>query len=590
MRSVRACLGLVAVAGLLAFVAALPAHAGVPPIMNFQGILLDANDMPVKDSSWQVAFRIFNAGAAGGLFWDETQTVTTKNGLFSTFLGQAEPIPDSVFSIFGGPDRWLEMQLVANPTPYEPRTRIGSVGYAYRVNSVDGAGGGAIGGDVAIFGRASVGDLHTNTGDFGFAAGLQNWVIGPTASVSGGYHNYAEGSNSHIGGGISNIATGSVSAVGGGGANEAGNEGATVGGGGHNQAAGNYATVAGGANNLADAEYAMVAGGNANHASTSAAAVGGGLGNNALGLYAVVSGGRGNTASAENAAVGGGNGNWAPGGGAVVAGGVNNRAGGMASVVAGGGGELPDSNAAWGDWSAVGGGRGNAAAGLHGTVAGGRRNVAWGDCATIPGGMNNSAVENYTFAAGYRAKANHDGAFVWADWNDFDFSSSASNEFSARCTGGARFVSGISEVGNPTTGVQLAPGDGSWSSISDRNLKEELAPVDGASLLARLAAIPIETWKYKSQAATIRHIGPMAQDFRAAFGVGQDSTHITTIDADGVSLAAIQELYRTAVSQQAENAALRAHVDQLQRLLDRLLATQHLDPAAILQSASDQGR
>ena len=54
--------------------------------------------------------------------------------------------------------------------------------------------------------------------------------------------------------------------------------------------------------------------------------------------------------------------------------------------------------------------------------------------------------------------------------------------------------------------------------------------------------MPVKTWNYKTQAADIRHIGPMAQDFKAAFGVGESDTGITTVDADGVALAAIQGL------------------------------------------------
>ena len=79
------------------------------------------------------------------------------------------------------------------------------------------------------------------------------------------------------------------------------------------------------------------------------------------------------------------------------------------------------------------------------------------------------------------------------------------------------------------------------------------------------------TWNYKSQDAAIRHMGPVAQDFYAAFGVGEDDTHITTIDADGVALAASQALYALAQEQagriaslQAENAALDARLSALE--------------------------
>ena len=68
----------------------------------------------------------------------------------------------------------------------------------------------------------------------------------------------------------------------------------------------------------------------------------------------------------------------------------------------------------------------------------------------------------------------------------------------------------------------------------------------------------------------MRHVGPMARDFYAAFGVGADDEHITSIDEDGVALAAIKALHaenadaRAAVKAlHAENAALRAQLEAL---------------------------
>ena len=97
--------------------------------------------------------------------------------------------------------------------------------------------------------------------------------------------------------------------------------------------------------------------------------------------------------------------------------------------------------------------------------------------------------------------------------------------------------------GNATSGVRVFAGGGSWSSLSDRNSKENFQPVDGREVLERVAALPLTTWNYKSQAATTRHIGPMAQDFYAAFNLGEDDRHISTGDAAGIAFAAIQGLY-----------------------------------------------
>ncbi len=69
--------------------------------------------------------------------------------------------------------------------------------------------------------------------------------------------------------------------------------------------------------------------------------------------------------------------------------------------------------------------------------------------------------------------------------------------------------------------MSLSGGSGSWSSLSDRDLKENFQTVDSRRLLETLSQVPVSTWNYKAQAIDIRHIGPMAQDFSAAFGVGE---------------------------------------------------------------------
>ncbi len=77
---------------------------------------------------------------------------------------------------------------------------------------------------------------------------------------------------------------------------------------------------------------------------------------------------------------------------------------------------------------------------------------------------------------------------------------------------------------------------------SDRNHKKNIEPIDTAMVLAGVVNMPISEWNYKVDDDSLRHMGPMAQDFHAAFGLGQDDKHIASLDASGVSLAAIQEL------------------------------------------------
>jgi|SRR5215469_4012047 hypothetical protein len=106
----------------------------------------------------------------------------------------------------------------------------------------------------------------------------------------------------------------------------------------------------------------------------------------------------------------------------------------------------------------------------------------------------------------------NDGSFVWSD-SSSPTVDTGPNQFVARASGGFTFYTA---PGSGTqTGATLAMGSGSWSSLSDRDAKANVNAVDSQALLARFAALPIATWNYKTQPDSVRHMGPMAQDFRA---------------------------------------------------------------------------
>ena len=295
---------------------------------------------------------------------------------------------------------------------------------------------------------------------------------------------------------------------------------------------------------------------------TSPNLIGGVAGNSVgAGLHGVTIAGGGEIGS-ENiggddfATVGGGTGNTASGPESTVAGGLTNTASGIESTVAGGGT--------------------NKASGFVSTIAGGDFNTASGSRATVVGGFLNTASGQLSFAAGLRALATLDGAFVWGDASTPDFiTSPAANTVSVRAANGiwlgttstpsipaGRFL-------NTSTGGYLSSG-GVWTNASDRALKHDFRPVSKQSVLEKVAAMPISSWSYKAERPSIRHIGPTAQDFYSAFGLGLDNMHIATIDESGVVLAAVQGLYRQYKMLKRENRSLRAELNAQNARLSRL--------------------
>jgi len=183
--------------------------------------------------------------------------------------------------------------------------------------------------------------------------------------------------------------------------------------------------------------------GNSVTAGVYGATIGGGgassVPNRVTGNYGTVGGGSGNTASGYAATVGGGFNNTASSEGATIGGGESNLITATATYGTIGGGY---GNTASGPKATVGGGSSNTASAWYATVGGGWNNTASGYAATVPGGRDNTAQGDYSFAAGQRAKASHQGAFVWADSTDADFASTAANQFAVRATGGVSFTTG----------------------------------------------------------------------------------------------------------------------------------------------------
>jgi hypothetical protein len=152
------------------------------------------------------------------------------------------------------------------------------------------------------------------------------------------------------------------------------------------------------------------------------------------------------------------------------------------------------------------------------------------------------------------------GSFVFADRSTTDdFSSNLPNEFGVRAAGGVYLYTNSAL----STGCWLNAGSGAWACTSDRNSKEHFQALDGEMVLAKLRAMPITRWSYKSEPG-VAHVGPVAQDFHAAFGLGVDDKTIGHLDLSGIALRAIQALETRTHELMQENAELKARLERLE--------------------------
>ncbi len=262
----------------------------------------------------------------------------------------------------------------------------------------------------------------------------------------------------------------------------------------------------------------------------------------------------------------------------VVGGGVDNaiEAEAIWSAIGGGANNTIEPNSIY---STIGGGFYNTInSGNSGSFIGGgyqNTNLPNSSYATIPGGLYNVATTG-AFAAGYRAKATNEGAFIWADFTPFyDFYSANDNEFAVRCNGGVRFVTST-QMGQNVASVWLGPSGTTWFTISDKNAKKDIRPLDCQEVLEKLARVPVTQWHYKWESSSQPpNIGPMAQDFVGTFYPGRDDRSISTLEFDGVEIAAIQglnkKLEERLKEKDAEVLALKHRLEGLERRVELLV-------------------
>jgi len=336
--------------------------------------------------------------------------------------------------------------------------------------------------------------------------------------------------------------------------------------------AGTGSFIGGGTNNVAGASSSAILGGDYGLVCMGESGVGAGVGNT---ISSSQNAGDSFIAGGYNGTITGGSNGSFIGGGESNDLNVTGVGNGFAAIGAG------QYNVVNGSMAFIGAGQYNVVAGANGFVGGGQANKvpgAWGvvgggygnqaaEIATVPGGKYNLATGEGSFAAGIGSTAGYAGDFVWSDFASgaTALKGTAANQFLARASGGVTFYSSA----NLKSGVKLAAGSGTWASLSDRNAKSAIVPVSDDDILAKVSTLPISEWSYTTERG-VRHVGPMAQDFYAAFNVGEDDRHITSIDEDGVALAAIKALHAEVMKKAEALDALHREVRETRHQLAEL--------------------
>jgi trimeric autotransporter adhesin len=484
---------------------------------TYQG-RLNSSGSPAN-GNYDLTFTLFNTNISGVAVAGPitNSTVAVSNGLFTTTIDFGA----AAFSVIGS--NWLEIAVRTNGhgsfTTLAPRQQLTPAPYAISAENL-----------ASVVQHNTIAPDNFNT----VGGGFNNFCLGGAATVAGGGDNYSTADFSTVSGGY------------------------------FDSAGGIYATVGGGYQDIANGPFSTVGGGSYNIAFAS-------------GTDATISGGDHNTNSANYSTIGGGQGNYTSGEGySTICGGALNVASGFAATVAGG--EL---NVASGDWSFAAGNQAQAlhtgsfvwngdSHGVHASTAvdqfsvyasgGGVLNSSAGiqlasdvQIGTSPSDYHHLELGGGT-SLGYlygSAPALNDGVHLGYNW----YADSAGTGHVFNPSYGTSLITAaygeiILQVGPVNTAPSSVRVDvttagvsvyGTFNNNSDRNAKQDIAPVSPAEILDKVLQLPVSEWSYKVDAGT-RHIGPMAQDFSSTFSIGTDDKHIAPIDEGGVAFAAIQGL------------------------------------------------
>lgn len=520
------------------------ALAQAPASLGFQGLLTRTDGTPLDSSGVSMTFRLYKDGTP---VWSETQVVDVENGTYNVSLGAVVPLDTLAF------DQPIDLgiKLDGEPSEMSPRTPLVATAYArgllgfhtyFRRDASPHISYNVIGGhEWNVVSPDVTGATISGGGGFVFGTLQRNRVIDDFGTVGGGAGNRA-GFRSTVGGGYVNLAYGANNTIGGGFVNVTQQQSTTIG---------------GGSGNNADRSWATVAGGQSNEAQGAASAICGGTFNIAGGEIATICGGDHNVAS---------------GYGSAVLGGFQNRAAGTNSLAVGYHAKAAhDGTFVWNDRSVTTGDdslistganqflvRASGGVGVNTNLPGGAVHVT-----SDSGSRPNMLLEQTATADYARVRLKNDDNSEYWGIEAGSTDNEVLNIYTSQ--GGRGAIMSFRATGDPLVMYNSArlTHSGIWKNASSSKLKTDYKEIDPYEILQKLSALPLTQWRYKVEPESVRHIGPVAEDFSDAFGLGQDDTTIGTVDADGVALAAIQGLYELVKKQQAEIERMREVIETL---------------------------
>lgn len=549
---------------------------------TYQGRL--NNGANPANGNYDLKFSLFSVSSGGSVAaGPETNSpVVVSNGLFTTML-------DFGPSVFNGATYWLEIAVRTNGgggfITLSPRQQLTPAPNAiFAENATALANGVAIGNGMGNMIAPNGPGMLMNSF---IGGGTANSILPGSldSAVVGGQNNMIQPDAvySFIGGGLNNVDVAQWSVIGGGSGNIIGPDltmmeglpsGNSIAGGVNNATYTSFGTVGGGSNNVSSGIGATVSGGANNKATGSNATVGGGQNNSATNSLATVGGGEFNVAGGSEATVSGGSYNIASGQDSTVPGGLFNVASGVGSFAAGVGANAVNGDSfVWADGETP-----------FGSSEFSDRDNQFKIQAKNGVVMDVSGSSHLNPAALYINSTAPSGVGLYVVQTNSTDAAVVINSCGDRpsSSGGGDILKGFGWTpggfGSPNQLVfeVTVLGDVTCHSLtqtSDRNAKENFKDISPSAVLQKVTSMAITKWNFKGDTEK-EHIGPMAQDFHAAFGLnGDNDKGICTTDEGGVALAAIQGLNQKLDEKDSEIKTLKQQNDLLAQRLNELEST-----------------